>query len=69
MQELYEKKINTAHGEKTVTVLSGDVLEIGERIDVLTVSSFAREYSPTPFSLFGAMHRAGIDVQALSTDP
>lgn len=69
MQELYEKKINTAHGEKTITVLSGDVLEIGERIDVLTVSSFAREYSPTPFSLFGAMHRAGIDVQALATEP
>ena len=69
MQQLYEKKINTAHGEKMVTVLSGDVLEIQERIDVLTVSSFAREYTPTPFSLFGAMHRAGINVQELSMHP
>ncbi len=69
MKKLYERKIVTAHGEKTVTVLAGDVLEIGERIDVLTVSSFARDYTPTPFSLFGAMLDAGIDVEALAEKP
>lgn len=69
MKTLYERKIATAHGEKLVTVVSGDVLAIGEEIDVLTVSAFAREYTPTPSSLFGVMYNVGIDISALAENP
>ena len=68
-KKLYERKITTPYGDKTVAVLAGDMLSVDERIDVLTVSSFARSYQPTPFTLFGSLYKAGIDVQWLAQDP
>ena len=68
-KKLYERAIKTPYGEKTVVVMAGDVLSIDERIDVLTVSSFARSYQPTPFTLFGSLYKSGIDVERLADDP
>lgn len=68
-RKLYEREIKTPYGNKTVAVLVGDVLSVDERIDVLTVSSFARSYDPTPYTLFGSLFKAGIDVEALADDP
>ncbi len=69
MKRLYERKINTAHGEKTVCVLAGNLLEMEERIDVLTVSAFAGGYEPIPNTLFGALLKVGINVQELAKSP
>jgi len=45
------------------------VLCFPERIDVLTTSAFCRCYTPTPTSLFGALHRAGVYVEQLAIEP
>ena len=68
-RKLYEREIKTPYGDKTVAVLVGDVLSVDERIDVLTVSSFARSYHPTPYTLFGSLFKAGIDVARLAAFP
>ena len=69
MKRLYERKIKTAHGEKTVTVLAGNLLEIDERIDVLTASAFAGGYEPIPNTLFGSLLKVGINVEELAKRP
>ena len=69
VKKLYERKIKTPHGEKTVVVMTGDMLSIEEHVDVLTVSSFARSYHPTPGTLFGSLYKAGIDVGQLAEFP
>ncbi len=69
MNALYTAEISTAFGQKTLAVISDDVLNFPERIDILTTSAFYRAYEPTPFSLYGALYTAGISVRELSFDP
>lgn len=69
MKALYSTEVATPHGKKTVSVIVGNVLEINERIDVLTASAFVGDYTPMRGTLFGALYGAGIDVRALAREP
>jgi len=69
MFPLYSVSIPVGSQNKTISVYCGDVLNFGEKIDILTTSAFRRNYFPSPNSLFGALHKAGISVEFLSLKP
>jgi hypothetical protein len=46
----------TPYGYKRVEVRHGDLTEMSLRYDLLVVSTFPRDYEPTPTSLVGALH-------------
>jgi hypothetical protein len=56
--------------ERRIGLYHGDLTRIppGEAVDVLVVSTFPGDYSPTPTSLVGALYRAGISVGELASD-
>jgi hypothetical protein len=47
----------TPYGYKRVEVRHGDLTEMSLRYDLLVVSTFPRDYEPTPTSLVGALHK------------
>ena len=55
---------------RKIDLCYGDLAELSqdEVIDILVVSAFPNDYSPTPKSLIGALHGRGISVAALSKD-
>lgn len=56
--------------EKLIEILQGDLTEPrhGDRYDVLVVSAFPGDYTPTEGSLIGALSRAGLSVEELARD-
>jgi hypothetical protein len=54
--------------EKRIDLCQGDLtsLEPEEAVDVLVISAFPNDYTPTPASLIGALHRKGISVSSLA---
>jgi O-acetyl-ADP-ribose deacetylase (regulator of RNase III) len=56
--------------EKLIDVLHGDLTDLppGSRFDILVVSAFPGDYTPTDGSLIGALDRAGLSVEALAQD-
>ena len=69
MEILHTVTVKTPYGEKTISAVKGSVLDLGERIDVLTVSAFIGDYSPVPRTLCGALFEAGIDLYKLAGSP
>ncbi len=69
MNVLYTATVSTAHGDKTISVISGSATELTERVDILTTSAFKRNYAPVPGTLLGALYKSGIDVAELSLEP
>ncbi len=69
MNKLSEVKLETPQGAKVISVLCGDITELREELDVLTISAFYRGYHPTPNTLLGALHGEGISIQRLAEDP
>lgn len=62
-------EIITAKGGK-LQLLQGDLTKISEehKVDVLVVSAFPGNYSPTSTSLIGALFSAGLSVEKLSEE-
>lgn len=56
---VHDKKIEAVQGDLTAPVLGDDV-------DVLVVSAFPDDYTPTRGSLIGALHQRGLSVEALA---
>ncbi|MFO1321834.1 MAG: toll/interleukin-1 receptor domain-containing protein [Burkholderiales bacterium] len=61
--------VRGAHARR-IELLQGDMTALapGEGFDLLVVSAFPGDYTPTPGSLIGALQRKGLSVQALSQD-
>ena len=69
MTPIYRKTVATNTGEKRIKVFLGDVKEIDEAVDILTVSVFYSSYEPSPGTMIGALGEMGISVESLSTNP
>ena len=69
METLSNIQIETEHGAKILSVLCGDIRELREPLDVMTVSAFCRNYTPLPQTMIGALGDKGISVQDLSVAP
>ena len=69
MDTLTEVRIDTPYGVKAISVQVGDIRDLREPLDVMTISSFRRDYHPTPGTLLGALHDYGIDIYQLSQRP
>ena len=69
MQALTKKTIDTQSGEKTISVHACDIRDLDVDVDIMTVSSFYRNYEPTRGTLFAALHGKNIDVQKLAESP
>lgn len=69
MQVLTKKTVFTRDGEKTVSVHASDIRDLDINVDIMTVSSFYRDYLPVKGTLFQALLSKGIDVNDLSGTP
>ena len=69
MEPLVTKTANTSYGEKSISVFAQDITLIQEKIDVLAVSAFYRNYEPVPNTVIGALSSIGISVDDLSQSP
>jgi hypothetical protein len=61
------EEIITSKGKK-LQLLNGDLTQIPEshKVDVLVISAFPNDYTPTNSSLMGALYRAGLSVADLA---
>ena len=69
MQALITKTVYTQDGNKTISVHVCDIRDIDVDIDVMTVSSFYRDYYNTKGTLFEALYDNNMDVSAMARDP
>lgn len=69
MDPLNKKTIRTIDGVKTISVYACDILSFDEPIDIMTLSSFYRDYDPVQGTLFGALKSGNIDARKLASDP
>ena len=69
MQSLIKKVIPSSAPTKTVSVHACDIQDLDIDVDIMTVSSFYRDYSPAKGTLFEALSGEGIDIQALANTP
>ncbi len=70
MKRLNLIEIETRWGYRTIELYCGDLTKVEGGVDVLAVSSFSRDYAPSPKSLIGALDgNCGISVLELSKSP
>ena len=54
--------------QRRLDLCIGDVTESAESVDLLCISAFPNDYTPTPHSVIGALDARGISVQRLARD-
>ncbi len=69
MAKLYSVQINTTDCTKEIAVFCEDVTKFKQPIDILTTSAFNKSYTPTPHTVFNALHKIGINVSKLASSP
>ncbi len=69
VDSLYSTSISTKYGEKSISVIAGNILDFHQEIDILTTSAFKHSYSPVPGTLFAALRNIGIIVHELAETP
>ena len=69
MEIIKSLSVENGFGTKRISVLRGDISELKERLDVLTVSAFIGNYDPIQRTMIGALYSKGISVQNLAYDP
>ena len=68
MELIYKNKVKTSYGEKEISVEYGDITTLDHNVDVLTISAFKNEYSPTIGTIYHSLKQVGIDVMSLAED-
>lgn len=70
MKVLERIEIEGGTKPKVIELCWGDLTELSkkDRVDVLVVSAFPGDYTPTPNSLIGALHAKGVSVGQLAMD-
>lgn len=69
MQPLYLAPVFSGNTKKEIAVYCADITAFPEPIDILITSAYHRSYHPTPGTVFYALARAGISVEALAQQP
>jgi len=68
MAKIYSVEIE-AQTKKEISVYCDDATAFEEPIDILTVSAFIGSYEPTPYTIFEALYKCGIDMLKLAQSP
>ncbi|MGV7224024.1 MAG: hypothetical protein ACQ9MH_21185, partial [Nitrospinales bacterium] len=60
--------VSDGRTEREICLYHGDITDLGpdDPVDLLVVSAFPNNYSPTKFSLIGALFREGLSVASLA---
>jgi len=68
MERINDIVVGSRFEQKSIDLLLGDLtfLPKEEAVDAIVVSAFPGDYTPTPTSLIGALHRKGVSVSDLS---
>ena len=69
MDNLRQIELDTPQGKKQLAVLCGDISDLSEELDVLTISAFHRDYAAVPHTLLGALDQNDINTALLSAEP
>ena len=69
MQALTEKIISTQFGEKMISVHACNIRDIDIDVDVMTISSFYRNYINARGTLIDALFGQNIDISAMAQKP
>ena len=69
MQALTEKIISTQFGEKMISVHACNIRDIDIDVDVMTISSFYRNYINVRGTLIDALFGQNIDISAMAQKP
>ena len=69
MDYLTKVEIDTQFGKKAIEVYCCDIEAFDQDIDILTISTFWRSYSPSPHTVFNALEKMGISVAKMSSSP
>jgi hypothetical protein len=62
-------QIDTKTGIKEFELFQGDITNLPFQVDLLVVSAFKNDYTPTKSSIIGQLHKSGVDVNDLSKRP
>jgi hypothetical protein len=70
MKLLDTLKVYSGSEERKIEIYQGDLTALtpDEAVDILVVSAFPNDYTPTPDSLIGALFEKGISVQQLANN-
>src|SRR5687767_5575075 len=68
MKLLKELSILSGNKERKIQLYSGDLTDLGsdEFVDLLVISAYPDDYTPTPGSLIGALYKKGLFVSTLA---
>lgn len=69
MERVTGVRLSTPSGEKSIDICCGDLLDLTERLDVMTVSAFRGDYAPVPRTMIHTLGGAGIRVDLLAEKP
>jgi hypothetical protein len=62
-------QIETNTGIKEFELYQGDITDLPFHVDLIAISAFSNEYSPTPSSIIGQFYNKGINIRLLSKTP
>lgn len=70
MERLETITVRDGSKDRTIELAAGDLMDLAppDRVDVLIISAFPDDYTPTPGSLIGALAARGISVGELARD-
>jgi hypothetical protein len=70
MKRLNILGVDTPHGFRTVELFEGDITALEFPVDILVLSAFQGDYSPTPGTILGALQtRCGISIAEHARQP